>query len=281
MVATSKPSSIWDIDIKTEEGLKELKSHLQNGGDPNELGYLRSSSGGSEYKGTLLIEAAFWEYIEVVKILVEFSAETNCSHLSRGTPLMIAAGLGNRQLCELLIGHGADVNFLWVNRYCGIPGTCHVRGSSLHRAAKNGRAEIIQLLVEHSADTEVAVDVIPVIGTYDSAIAAAARGGYLESVQALIAGDADVNFQHPWGYSALHNAASYGHFEIVQYLVEQGAEVNQRGGVFGMTPLYLVQGRSDRRDIEQYLKAHDGITYIHWWYYALMLIGFSFSGFGP
>jgi PIN domain nuclease of toxin-antitoxin system len=37
--------SIWEIDIKTEEGLKDLKSHLQAGANPNELGHSPSIEG--------------------------------------------------------------------------------------------------------------------------------------------------------------------------------------------------------------------------------------------
>ena len=195
-----------------------------------------------------------------------------------GTPLVVAAQLGHLEICCYLIAHSADIN---LRVTLPVYGTHQVTNTSLYSAAKNGRSVIIQMLMEHGANAEVAVDTFPVGGKCDSAIAAASRGGHFAAVRALVEGGADVNFQHPRGYSALHNAASYGHFEIVQYLVEQGAEVNPRGGVFGMTPLYLVQGRRDRRDIEQYLKAHDGIAYIHWWYYALLLMGGCFSGFGP
>jgi ankyrin repeat protein len=272
--------SIWEIDTSNPQGIKDLECFLLNNGDPNETKIVYQ-----EYHWTKLAEAASEDNIEVVKVLLKFGAYvdyTGSELGSFGPPILIASGLGFQETCKLLIDAGTDVNI--PGKGILFPGTLnipHISTQPLHRAAENGHAAIIQLLMEHGADAGIVVNAIPVIGTYDTAIAAASRGGHFEAVQALIEGGADVNFQHPRGYSALHNAASYGHFEIVQYLVEQGAALNPRGGVFGMTPLYLVQGRRDRHNIEQYLKAHGGIAYIHWWYYLLLLMGGSFSGFGP
>lgn len=272
--------SIWEIDTSNPKGIKDLECFLLNNGDPNETKIVYQ-----EYYWTKLAEAASEDNIEVIKVLLKLGADvdyTGSELGSFGSPILIASGLGFQETCKLLIDAGADVNI--PGKGTIFPGTLnipHITTQPLHRAAKNGHTAIIQLLMEHGADAEIAVNTIPVIGTYDSAIAAAARGGHFEAVQALIEGGADVNFQHPKGYSALHNAASYGHFEIVQYLVEQGAELNSRGGVFGMTPLYLVQGRNDRRDIQQYLSDQGSIAYIHWWYYGLSLMGLTFGGFGP
>lgn len=283
MPTTSESRSIWNINIQTEDGLKELEFYLQNGANPDELGYVPCPEGSPVFEGTLLIEAAFWENVRAVEILVKFGAETNCSHPSRGTPLIIAAGIGNQEICELLISHGADVNFLWAEPYISaIQQTYYVRGSALHRAAENGQTDIIRLLVEHGANPDVVVDSIPLIGTVDTAIAAAAREGHYAAVEALIEGRADVDFMYSIGFSALHEAVRSNSLDIVQLLVENGANVNQRGSLFGVTPLYLARDVRSRFpnqtnvDIQHYLTEHGGIAHIKWWYYPLIMMGFEF-----
>lgn len=46
-------------------------------------------------------------------------------------------------------------------------------------------------------------------------------------------GGMDVNAQDENGYSCMHAAASYGHTELLQYLVQRGGNVNIRVRVFG------------------------------------------------
>ena len=283
MSKTVDIDSVWDINLSTDKGLQQLQRFLEAGGNPHEVKRIHG-----HYPGTRLIEASLSGNFEATQILVNFGADVNygadhsddegIQYRGLGTPLVVAAGRGNLEICKYLIAHGADTNLRVI---IPVYGMHQITNTPLYSTAKNGQTAVIQLLIEHGADAETVVDSFIIGGKCDTPIAAASRGGHFEAVQALIEGGADVNFQHPRGYSALHNAASYGHFEIVQYLVEQGAEVNPRGGVFGMTPLYLVQDRRDRRDIEQYLKGHDGIASIHWWYYLLLMMGGSFSGFGP
>ncbi len=57
------------------------------------------------------------------------------------TPLHLAAYFGYRDVAELLLTHGADVNA--INSYGRTP---------LHRAAFNGHQDIAKLLLKHGAD---------------------------------------------------------------------------------------------------------------------------------
>lgn len=41
-------------------------------------------------------------------------------------------------------------------------------------------------------------------------------------------GGMDVNAQDEHGYSCMHAAASYGHVELLQYLVQRGGNINIR-----------------------------------------------------
>ncbi len=64
-------------------------------------------------------------------------------------------------------------------------------------------------------------------------IRGAIKQGDLERVQSLIQADRSrLLMSTPFG-SWLHVAASQGHLPIVKWLVEEGAELNARGGILG------------------------------------------------
>jgi ankyrin repeat protein len=65
---------------------------------------------------------------------------------------------------------------------------------------------------------------------------AAARGGDIEGLQALIAEGFDIDCELKYGATALMLAAARGQEEIVKILVAAGAKVNRRNK-FGATPL--------------------------------------------
>jgi len=58
-----------------------------------------------------------------------------------------------------------------------------------------------------------------------------------ESVRTLLDADGElVRQRDKTGATPLHYAAFYGHRQIVQLLLERGAEINSRDGQFGATP---------------------------------------------
>ena len=81
----------------------------------------------------------------------------------------------------------------------------------------------------------------------ENALIAAASEGQIETVQALIAAGADVNFRNNDGHSALILAAARGHIAVVGYLIAAGADVNARDNVHGISSLNLAatQGHTE------------------------------------
>jgi hypothetical protein len=65
----------------------------------------------------------------------------------------------------------------------------------------------------------------------------AARGGCLECVKHLVTGGADVNLPDPEAVTPLILAITTFHFDVADYLVEAGADVD-RWDLFGRTALY-------------------------------------------
>ena len=67
----------------------------------------------------------------------------------------------------------------------------------------------------------------------------AARFGYKEIVDALIENGADINIKGYFGYTALHEACRKNNIDIVNILIKNGADVNIKSGRYGFMPLYL------------------------------------------
>ena len=82
----------------------------------------------------------------------------------------------------------------------------------------------------------------------------AAGWGHKEIVELLIAEGADVNAMNGAGQTPLHFAAQEGQKEIVELLIAKGADVNAKTND-GETPLDLAKG-----EIADLLRKHGGKT---------------------
>ena len=83
----------------------------------------------------------------------------------------------------------------------------------------------------------------------------AAQSGLLVEVKQLIIGGHDVNQRdETYGFTPLHQAVFFGHKEIVEYLVAQGADVNVKN-IAGSSPLYLAKGKG-HKEIAALLTKH-------------------------
>ncbi len=82
-------------------------------------------------------------------------------------------------------------------------------------------------------------------------INASARGN-LRQVRLLIFEGANVNALPEVlpGYMPIHEAARNGHSEVVDYLIQAGADMDARGGLYGLTPLLLAIMNNDIPTVE-------------------------------
>jgi ankyrin repeat protein len=132
--------------------------------------------------------------------------------------LAYAIAQQNIGLVKAVFDHKADVN---AGQYY-----CRANQWVLELAVVFSDLEIIQLLLEHGADSQEKARALQV----------AAYQGCLEAVEVLIDAGADVNAA-PTSYSndldqrerrtALQAAAQQGHLDVVRLLLEQGAEVER------------------------------------------------------
>src|SRR4029077_7302627 len=114
--------------------------------------------------------------------------------------------------------------------------------TALMWAVAQKHSEVVKLLLEHGADVHARSEVwsemmavpphgypeynrqIPHGG--DTALMFAARVGDLASAKLLVAAGANVNDADAWGVSATVLAAHSGYRDIVEYLLDKGADPN-------------------------------------------------------
>ena len=163
-------------------------------------------------KITALWVAASWGHAEIVQYLLEHGAVVDIQDKDLGTPLYVAAENGCTPVVHQLLQAQANVNLV---------GGLHRH--ALNAAAYSGHAEIVQLLLEHGVEIEPADEY-----RYGSALGAAARKGHVDIVRLLIQKGWSVNRKFKTYYSVLVVAATYGHAEVVQALLENEIDITSR-----------------------------------------------------
>ena len=89
----------------------------------------------------------------------------------------------------------------------------------LHKAARNGNAAIIEVILRHRPRFESRT-----MKTRYTALHLAAEGGHLDVLKILIDGGASIEAEdHDFGWRPLHLAAANGHEAVVLFLVHNGA----------------------------------------------------------
>ena len=150
------------------------------------------------YHWTPLHFAAQAGQTDVVEYLVAHGADVDAKNSRDETPLHAAAAKGHKEIVELLIAKGAEVN------------AENMRGKTpLQLAADKKHNEMVELLIENGADVSLHT---------------AARHGLLEKLKELIGKGADVNAKNSEGQTPLDLASGKGHKDIVELLVEKGAD---------------------------------------------------------
>jgi ankyrin repeat protein len=96
----------------------------------------------------------------------------------------------------------------------------HRGKTALHIAAERGNLRIVQLLLEHEVD----VDVADASGC--TALHYAARGAHAEVVALLLAEGADSEARDGEGRSPLHAAADAECESVIRLLAKDGADLN-------------------------------------------------------
>ena len=156
------------------------------------------------------------------------------------TALHYAALAGHAAVAELLVRYHADVNALNGRGHTPLMQACHAGPWKSEPAA-----EIIQLLLDHKAHIDLfqaaamgRTDLIESILDRDSslidsvdsngktALFHAARNNRFAAVKLLVERGADVNRADAVGIAALHRTSQECSDELIQYLIDHGADAH-------------------------------------------------------
>jgi uncharacterized protein len=218
----------------------------------------------SEFGWTALLTATQNRYYRLGAYLLEQGADPNLSNGSGWNPLYIATDnrnieggdyptrrpdMDHLEYIELLLSHGADPNQR-LAMGCGRAGCASTETRTIFthqwlyeegatpflRASQSGDVKLLRLLLEHGADpsipTEHGVTALMVasgIGWVEGVTFEWSAEETLEAVELLLALGADPNARETMdGRTALMGAAHKGRNDVVQLLVDHGADLAAR-----------------------------------------------------
>ena len=116
--------------------------------------------------------------------------------------------------------------------------------SPLIKAARYGRAEVINLLIDRGVDIERGDS----MGR--NALAYAAQSKDIDAVRALLDAGADIENEDATGNTPICWAAGFGTAEIVQEFIDAGAKLDVGQGIIGFTPLIWAAGYGEAPSVE-------------------------------
>ncbi|XP_057319948.1 putative ankyrin repeat protein RF_0381 [Microplitis mediator] len=190
--------------------------------------------------------------------------EKNRKTYSGYSPLHVAVRNDSLEIVKLLLSNGADVHAKLTN--------CH---TVLNVAIETASLELIKCLLEFGADVnQISVlkadsdddnndddddDILPSIKPKSyTPLHVAAELGRFDVIKVLINNGADPNAEAVNNQSVLYHAVCGGNYEIVDYLLEHGADVNRKNDVdiYLDTPCLIFAIEKDRFDIVKLLVSY-------------------------
>ncbi len=165
---------------------------------------------------TALSIAAYEGNINMVKLLLDYGADLEIKDNFGHTALENATHEGHTKIVKLLVAHGAQIN-----------------SETVMAAIVSRKIEIIQFLFDHGANLNA--------HEFANALTKASFYGPVDIVKLLLVSKADVNTKDRLGHTALKTAAQQKHVEIVNLLLDHGAQIGPKEFVAGCRKLEIVQ----------------------------------------
>lgn len=170
---------------------------------------------------TALRSAAWGGHNEAVRLLLDAGADVDGCDGEGRTALRAAAWGGHEEVLLTLLDHGAQVD----------KADCEGR-TPLIAAAYMGHREAVEILLDHSAEVDLADGDGRTALSVAALCAPTAAGvkGYGEVASLLLERGADPGHRDHDGMTPLLLAAYEGHDDIIELLLEAGADVDETAG---------------------------------------------------
>jgi ankyrin repeat protein len=230
------------VNVNTAEGDGTTALHWASYRDDIELADILIRAGAKVNAANDLGATALWTASQngseaMVRRLLEARANPNAALLAGETPLMVGSRSGNPKVVEQLLAKGANVN-------------AHgSRGqTALMWAVSEKHPDVVKVLIAHGANINARSDrwsqvmavephgYLPynrdIPAGNETALLFAARMGDLGSAELLVAAGANVNDADAWGVSATTLAAHSDYRDVVEFLLNKGADPNAASAGF-------------------------------------------------
>ena len=192
----------------------------------------------------------------MVRRLLAAGADPNRALIAGETPLMVGARSGNAEVVQLLLDKGANPNargprnqtaLMWAvsQKHVDVVKVLLARGADVH-ARSAERSQMVAVPPHGYRDNNRII-----LQGGDTALMFAARVGDLASAKLLVTSGANVNDTDAWGVSATTLAAHSGFGDLVEFLLERGADPNAAKA--GFAALHAAIMRRDDRVIDALL----------------------------
>ncbi|CAC5382726.1 unnamed protein product [Mytilus coruscus] len=158
-----------------------------------------------------LYKASQKGHVDVVKELLQHSADVNKCNNNDASPLYIASQEGHVDVVKELIQHSADIN------------KCNNNDASpLYIASQDGHVNVVTELLQHSAHVNQCSN------DDTSPLQIACYNNRIEVVRVLLQwDDIDIDRYDDAGFSSLYQASQKGHVDVVKELLQHSADVNK------------------------------------------------------
>ena len=177
-------------------------------------------------------------HVEILSLLLSLAVDPYIKNSNGDTPLVLASANGHLTIILELISHGANINFSGYGVKRHLP---------LRSAALNGHYYCVMALLDHGSE----VDEEYYDGT--TALIAAAMGGHWRCVKLLVKREADVNYKDGL---VMYQACQYGRIKIAKYLFNHGADISLGSPLLGAVGhldccQWLLDNGADVNEVEE------------------------------